>query len=352
MENKILPPYPPSWLDRLIARIERFPGSPWIIYMAATVILVLINHGLRWLEGSEQFGVFNVARVIETPIVIYFLGLIHYLNKTAGRSMDAFRPALAVEDSEVARLRYKLTVLPRSAGRAATVAGLIAGPISVFRNPASWGIQTSTSPVVVGYVILTAIASMIFVIAFLLHTTRQLRLVDRIHQMATNISLFERMPVYAFSALTARTGIGIIILFYYYLYTFFVLRLFGASYTASPLDIALAAAILLLAIASFILPLFGMHQLLVKEKLRLSVEADRRFEATLKRLHQRLDSRRLQEMDELNMALSSLVIERDTLAKISTWPWRPETFRSFLSSVALPILLWLVMGWLGRFLGI
>jgi hypothetical protein len=347
-----LPPYPPSWLDRLIARIERLPGSPWIFYLTVTVILVLINHGLRWLEGSEQVGVFNMARVIETPIVIYFLGLMHYLNKTAGRSMGAFRPALDFEDSEVARLRYELTVLPRSAGLAAAAAGLIVGPISVFRSPASWGIQPSTSPLVVGYAVLTAIASMSFVIAFLLHTVRQLRLVNRIHQMATNINLFERMAVHAFSALTARTGIGIIILVYYYVYAFFVLRLFGAGYTASPIDIALAAAILLLAVASFVLPLNGVHNQLVKEKTRLSAEADRRFEATLMRLHQHLDSGSLQEMEALNKALSSLVIERDALDKISTWPWRPETLRVFLTSVALPVLLWLVIGWLGRRLGI
>jgi hypothetical protein len=315
-------------------------------------ILVLISHGLRWLEGSEQVGVFNMARVIETPIVIYFLGLMHYLNKIAGRSMDAFRPALAVEDLEVARLRYELTVLPRSSGLTAAVAGLIAGPISVSRGPASWGIQPGSSSVVVGYAILIAIASMSFVTAFLLHTVRQLRLVNHIHQMATNINLFEKMPVYAFSALTARTGIGIIILFYYYVYSFFVLRIFGTGYTASPIDIAFAVAILLLAVASFILPLNGMHHQLVKEKLRLSAEADRRFEAALKRLHQHLDSGSLQEMDALNNALSSLEIERDALVKISTWPWKPETFRGFLTSVALPVLLWLVMALLGRLLDI
>lgn len=352
MEKETLPPYPPSWLDWLIARIERLPGPPWIFYLAVMVILALVSQTLRWLEGSEQVGVFNIARLIETPIVIYFLGLMHYLNYTARLSLDAFRPALAVEELKVDQLRYELTILPRSAGLAAAVVGLIAGPISVSRGPASWGIQPGSSAVVVGYVILTAIASMSFVTAFLLHTVRQLRLVNCIHQMATNINLFERMPVYAFSALTARIGIGIIVLFYYYLYTFFVLRIFGAGYTASPIDIAFAVTLLLLAVASFILPLNGMHQQLVKEKLRISAEADRRFEAALIQLHQHLDSGRLREMDALNKALSSLEIERDALAKISTWPWKPETLRSFLTSVALPVLLWLLMGWLGSLLGI
>jgi len=55
-------------------------------------------------------------------------------------------------------------------------------------------------------------------------------------------------------------------------------------------------------------------------------------------------------MDDLNKALASLVIERDALARISTWPWRPETLRSFLTSVALPVLIWVVTAFLGRLL--
>ena len=83
---------------------------------------------------------------------------------------------------------------------------------------------------------------------------------------------------------------------------------------------------------------------------RLTAEADRRFEATLKRLHQRLDTDSFERMDELNKALASLVIERDTLARLSTWPWRPETLRGFLTSVALPVVVWYVTSVLGRLL--
>lgn len=68
MEKETLPPYPPSWLDWLIARIGRLPGPPWIFYLAVMVILALVSQTLRWLEGSEQVGVFNIARLIETPI--------------------------------------------------------------------------------------------------------------------------------------------------------------------------------------------------------------------------------------------------------------------------------------------
>ncbi len=47
--------------------------------------------------------------------------------------------------------------------------------------------------------------------------------------------------------------------------------------------------------------------------------------------------------------MTSLLLERETLKKISTWPWEAETMRGFLSSVGLPILLWFITTYLGRF---
>lgn len=215
MDQQSAIPSPPSWVDQLIVLIERLPGPPWIMYLAITIALVFIGQGLHWLEGSEQLGVFNLARMVEAPLVIYFLEFMHYLNVTAGRSMDAYRLALAAGDAEVARLRHEITV----------------------------------------------------------------------------------------------------------------------------------------AAVSFVLPLSGMHHLLEKEKSRLSAKWDRRFEAAFHRLHQHLDSESLQELRALNTALSSLMIDRHALAKISTWPWRPETLRGFLTTIAIPLLLWLMRGLLGRLPG-
>lgn len=47
-------------------------------------------------------------------------------------------------------------------------------------------------------------------------------------------------------------------------------------------------------------------------------------------------------MDNWNKALANLVIERDTLEKISTWPWGRGTLTGFLTALILPILLWII----------
>ena len=68
-------------------------------------------------------------------------------------------------------------------------------------------------------------------------------------------------------------------------------------------------------------------------------ENQQRVEATLARLHQQIDQNKLDEVEQLNNAISGLIAERDTLEKIPTLPWRTETLTGFLSATILPILL-------------
>lgn len=345
-------PYPPSWIDRLTGWIDQLPGPWWVFYVIAFVLLALIRHGLWWLDGSLPLGTIRPTLIAEVPLTFYPLALMHFLDRTAHRALRSFRPALAADERELRRLDYELTTLPRRVGLAATLIGLFMGAATLFGDPSAYGLSPSVSWPLWAYTLVDSAISATFAVAFLVHAVRQLRLVSRIHRQADNINLFEKTPVYAFSTLTVRTGIGIVILLYYYVYLFFVLNLGGTDYQPDVISITLIAGLLIVAAASFILPLYGMHIRLVEEKVQLVSQADRRFQATLHRLHQRLDQDDLDEMDNLNKALASLVIERDALAKISTWPWRPETLRGFLTSAALPVLIWLITAVLGRLLAL
>lgn len=344
-------PYPASWIDHLMGWIERLPGPAWAFYLLMTLVVIVLGHLFRWVDGTVPMGVIEPARVAEAPLFLCSLALMQFLNKTARRSMEAFRPALSVGEAEVSRLEYELTTLPRPTGFIAVPIGAVFGFASLLADPGSYGLVPDSSTLTVVFTASCyAIVSITFAVAFVIHTVRQLRLVSRIHRLAGNINLFHRIPVYAFSALTARTGIGIVLVVYYFITVFFIIPLFGASYQASLVDVSMIAILLLLAAASFVLPLNGMHRQLAKEKSRLVAEADRRFEFILNRLHQQIDTESLEDADGLNKTLASLVIERDALARISTWPWRPETLRGFLTSVGLPLLIWLATSVLGRLL--
>jgi hypothetical protein len=65
-------------------------------------------------------------------------------------------------------------------------------------------------------------------------------------------------------------------------------------------------------------------------------------------VHAKLDASDLTNIDGLNKAMTSLTIEHDTLARIPTWPWQPETPRILFTAVMVPVVLWLLQRILER----
>jgi hypothetical protein len=133
-----------------------------------------------------------------------------------------------------------------------------------------------------------------------------------------------------------------------YLYAF-VAVISGWSFAkTSGFEIAALAAVVLTSAALFVLPLNGMHRRLVREKSRLVTASNLRFEMAAADLHSLMGQRKFETVDALSKIMTSLVVERDTLKKLSTWPWEPDTLRGFISSIGLPIVLWLITTALSR----
>lgn len=178
----------------------------------------------------------------------------HYLDTTAGRALQEFRPLLQMDD-EFAHLHYQLTTLPAWRALLAGIVGMLitlAGlpfiprdaPLSaILRHPVTQTIY--------------AIANAVFC-TFVYHTVRQLRLVTHLHGTLTHVNLFRRSPLYAFSRLTMRTGFGWILGLSLALGP----RLAGLL---RPQDLFLLwAPFLPLAALFFVLPLTGIHRLLTR----------------------------------------------------------------------------------------
>jgi hypothetical protein len=166
------------------------------------------------------------------------------------------------------------------------------------------------------------------------HTVRQLRLISQIQDQMTEIDVFQLDPLMAFSGVTARTGM--IVLGIGYLL---------AAPEPAPFDwavIAFVAISIVLGIAAFVLPMYGMHGRIAHEKTRLLSLANRDLQAALTEVSSRAQARDLTNADALNQQLSSLITQRDVIAGIPTWPWEPTTVRGFATAVVLPIALWLV----------
>jgi hypothetical protein len=148
-------------------------------------------------------------------------------------------------------------------------------------------------------------------------------------------------PAHAFSGLTARTGIGVILLLIlgYIRDPSLVSGVWVFSY------LIMAAA----AIVIFIVPILGMRDRLAQEKKRVLGVTNDLLQLTSDKLDERIRADDYANLPGMETAIRALIRKREMLAKISTWPWNPGTVRGFASTLLLPIFLWLITRFLERF---
>lgn len=171
-------------------------------------------------------------------------------------------------------------------------------------------------------------------------------MVRKIHARAKNINLLKLEPAQAFSTLTARTGIGIIL----FLVLGYVYRLVVDPLVIAPtVNIVGYAVYALFAVIVFIVPVMGLRDRIEEEKQRALDETSDLLQVTSDGLHDTIRSRGYDDLKGMETAISALIRERELIQSISTWPWNPRTIRGFATTLLLPIFLWLVTRLLERF---
>jgi hypothetical protein len=331
----VVRPYAPSWVNHLTAWIDRLPGPSWAFYLVAMGVAVLMQWGFAWAFGMVAPGELSVAYAYYGAALPATVWLMHHLDGVADRALDDFRPLLDVSAEELARWRYELTVIPaRPAAIITVVVYLITYPYYVIDPVAADTVGYTPAMLLVRGLWEGLVGALVIILAY--HSVRQLRLVARIHARATRVALFEPAPIYAFSTLTSRTAVGLILLS---APSVFVTP---SNAGAVAITVAWVGSMVVIGAAIFVLPLWGMHRQIAAEKERLEAEVGRRLVATMADVHAAVDERRRDDADALNKTLATLITERDMVAKLSTWPWSASAFWGLASAVVLPIGLWFV----------
>jgi hypothetical protein len=334
-------PFPPSWLDHLCAWIEALPGPTWLPYLAGFGVFALVINLVFWIDGSAVVGSIDPFNTSFAVFAIYWPALYHHLTGAGHRALKAYRPLLGELEAGFARLDYELKTLPRRMGLLSIALGFVLTAIQGAGEELSFGgIEPKTILPALGDFIITWFMASAF-LCLLIRSIRQMRMVSKLHAQAQNINLLELAPAHAFSGLTARTGIGVILLLV-------------VAYAADPLsfgsaaDIFLSGATLLAAIGIFVLPIMGMQNRLEEEKERVLHQTNLSLQAVRDRLHSHVRGDNFQGMGETDRALAALIRERDLIRSVSTWPWDPRTVQGFASALLLPIFLWVVTQLLGK----
>jgi hypothetical protein len=192
--------------------VRRLP----IPYFLTYVLLFLLDSALflilAWVDGwlpAYQFSRFALM----FPMWLWGpLAIMTYLNSVSVDALTNFRPLVDIPDEAFSRLKYEFTTMP---ARAVIMSGVVWTIVYVVFTY----LALDSMYAAYGFGRLAEITSMIrgwisFFIgsAFYYHTVRQLRLVNRIVSTVKQFDLFLLEPVYAFSALTSRTGVSWVVL--------------------------------------------------------------------------------------------------------------------------------------------
>jgi hypothetical protein len=336
-----VPPYAPSWLDLLIAAIGRLPGPSLLAFLAIGVVILAAIYGLAPLSGQgAAIGLALTYYAVLLPAALWLFG---YLNGVASTALDAFLPLLDGAEADIDRLRYELTVVP--AGGAWLLLAVVV-PLTIVGYllfPEAEGI-VGLSPLAMGLRLPYEIVTTAVGFVILYRTVRQLRLVHRIHAMTLDIDLYRPTPLYAFSSFTAQAGMSLFLL----LVPLALLVPGGSGPGAYAVAATWFAVLAVISVATFVLPLQGMHAQIVAHKAQLEAAVGLRLKATVEAIHHAVDVADLSTADGLNKTLASLIAERDLIEKLPTWPWRPGTIGAFATAMVLPIAIWLATRLLER----
>jgi len=329
-----------SWPDALIALVDRLPGPPWVTYAIATLAAVGIFIGQRLAEGIE----INPVTVGYTAFTVLPIAAMHYANRAAANALDDFRPALGALEPHYDGLRRRLTSMGFWPAIIAALLGATVLTVGQFTAGGLWGIRAEypvSINVATGVMQLFLNASFA---AFVFHTITQVRVITVIHRDATAIELWNTPPHNAFANLTLVLAVALIV-------PYTVVEILSALRSQlTPVELAIYLVAMALGVALFVLPLSGVRARLLRERTRQLDDCARAFSATVARLKTAVESDDLTRVTELKDALTGLALEQDRLRKVSTWPWTADTFRGFVTTLGIPLVLWFLTNLLGRVL--
>jgi len=312
------PPYARSWVDRLTRAVDRLPGPYWAAYWIAGLLFLALLAALYLRAGLPLTSEFVYSNILP----FYGFWLIHYLNRRATASLEAFRPAFTGDDDELKALHWRLTVLPPWPTAVVALVTITIAVISSLTWP--W---TGLPAILANLAYVATVVVLGGLYAY--HAIRQLRLATWIYAERARVDLYHLAPLYSFSALSAHTAIGML------------LMLSGAVvFTPSGLVGGFLIGLIafsLLAVLTFLLPLVGLHRRLVEAKERELAENSRRWQVCMNAVYDLVDRGELMSADKVNTTLSALERGRAVIERVPTWPWRPETPRTVLAALVLPV---------------
>lgn len=343
-----VPSSPRSWVDLLLGAVRALSWPLALVCACAVAGLMGVLLLARAATGNlPSTGTDYLYLCVEVTYPVVFVATLHVLDGVAERAVATARPALDLDADSVAALVADLTRTPAVGANVAVVLGVSAAIASIQSGPAAYHLYPDTPAPI--WIETTVLASLVTIAAFVfaLHAIHQLRLVHRVTRDHAVIDLYHLQPLYAFATLTAWTAMALIGTTGYGIATQ-ALFASDAGLQLSSVDLSALASIGVVAIASFVAPLLGLHGRIVAVKAVELARATSTLHAAIDHVHDSLAAPGDHDLTQARNGMDAANIAVGAVRAIPTWPWRQETFRAFVSALALPIVVWIVQAVLAR----
>jgi hypothetical protein len=343
-KNELLAmPYKPSWIHRFFAWVDRLPVPAWSFYLFILVLGGVIRHLVAWNTGILEQGQFNLYFALAQIWLVEQLYYYGHLNpRIARQALDDIRPLLDMDEEGFNNLVYEFTMTPASKGRIFQVLGFSFGiAFAAVVRPFSPEINYSFPE----YVFLSWGLAQAMTFLSIYWIFRQLGLVKEVFGKLKRVDLYDLDSLYGLSRLTASMGVAIIVI------AFLNMFIITPQQMESALAVIFYTVFLILALVVFVLPLTDVNRFLREEKKRLLKVVNTHLEDAFEKVRKDFRSNQLEHMPALQVAIDSMMREKNLLESTPTWPWAPSTFRGFLAAIFLPLFLWLLQQLLARFMG-
>jgi hypothetical protein len=306
-------------------------------------VQAIFAHIASWEAGLLPVGSFNFLLGFCGIWSFEVLLFSHYLDVVARDSLIEYRPMLTNLSKEAfERIQYEFTTMPHRPVVWISVVGFATGVYMAILAKAYQPVMFAWPWMAYGF---WGISWGLLCVYFY-RMIRQLRFASGIYASTEKISLFHLKPLYALSRLAVWTSLSVVIIIDLNI-VLLTPQLLGSSAFIIVLVIAMV-----LSLATFLLPMYGIKSRIIAEKNRLMAATGQEIEVAYDRLATAIQSGDSKKLADVRTVLDLVHRKKDFVHSIPVWPWNPGTFTALVTAILLPIMLGILSRILQRVLGL
>jgi hypothetical protein len=337
--------YSPSWINRLTVSIRRIPLSAWqkypILFLLWTAIFGVLS---RWIAGVlslDDWTAYQIYDALSGPLLVWLvLAFMDYFEKEVLEAIDHAGHLGEFSAEDLESIRYRFINMPTRSTLLFSVLFFIL-PIPQALDEYGFSSITFSNLLVIVEWCFTSL----IVLAFVFRMVRFMRQISKFFDHLTKLDLYNLSGIYELPFVAAKSGLFLMVLWYANL----PINV-NEDIINTPLYLLIAIIVSLIPIGAFIIPIGSLNRRLAREKKTALNSVSLQIKEAFQKVDHDLKNNRLDEMGAMQAAINNLTAKQKYLEAVPTWPWREGTFRITVTTVLLPIVVWLIQQILDRFL--